>query len=102
MRLPLIIVFAGLTACAAFPQLDANLDAKARAADFPRLQPLTPLLAQADTMQATGQISPVTVARFAARTAQLSARASRLRGPVIDAATLARMRRGVAVPAAIR
>lgn len=102
MRLPLFILFAGLVACAEFPQLDANIDAAARAADYPRLQPLDPLLAQADALQATGQITPASVATFGARVASLTTRANRLRGPVIAASTLARMRRGVAVPAAIR
>lgn len=102
MRLPIIIALASLVACAEFPQLDGTIDAAARAASYPTLQPLAPLLANAASMQTTGQFSDAANASFDARVAQLQNRAARLRGPVIDAATRAKMRRGVAVPAAIR
>lgn len=102
MRLPLIITLVGLTACTAFPQLDENLDVATRTADYPKLQTLAPLLAQADAMDDTGQITATSVTNYATRIAALTTQANRLRGPVIDTATRARMRRGVAVPAAIR
>jgi len=100
MRVIMMIAIAGLGACAEFPQLDNRLDAAALAADYPILQPLDPLLAQAAIQ--TDTITPASEADFDRRIATLRARAARLRGPVIDAAPLARMRRGVAVPAAIR
>ena len=102
MRLPLVIALASLGACAEFPQLDGAIDAAARATPYPVLQPLGPLLAQADAQQSTGQSTSSRVAALQTRLASLQARATRLRGPVIDAQTGARLRRGVAVPAAIR
>lgn len=98
MRLPLIIAITGLIGCAEFPQIDGTLDLAARSAAYPTLQPLDPLLAQAQSLHTTDQITPA----LNTRTAQLMARATRLRGPVIDANTRAKMQRGVAVPAAIR
>ena len=100
MRIILMIAIAGLGACAEFPQLDDRIDAAALAADYPTLQPLDPLLAKAANQKNT--ITAASEAGFDSRIGTLRARAARLRGPVIDAATLARMRRGVAVPAAIR
>tara|TARA_R110002094_G_scaffold47079_1_gene58731 strand:+ start:260 stop:568 length:309 start_codon:yes stop_codon:yes gene_type:complete len=102
MRLPLVIALASLGACAEFPQLDGAIDAAARNAPYPVLQPLGPLLAQARAQQSTGQSTPARIAAFETRLVSLQSRATRLRGPVIDAQTRARLRRGVAVPAAIR
>lgn len=93
MRLIVLIAIAGLGACADFPEIDGTIDAAARNADFPTLQPLAPLLVAAN--QTGTQINPASVVNFDTRIA-------RLRGPVVDAATRARMQRGVAVPAAIR
>jgi len=100
MRMILMIAIAGLGACAEFPQLDDRIDAAALAADYPTLQPLDPLLAKAANQKST--ITAASEAGFDSHIGTLRARAARLRGPVIDAATRARMRRGVAVPAAIR
>lgn len=100
MRLIVMIAMVGLGACAAFPQIDGTIDEASKAADFPTLLPLDPLLALAN--DATTQITTANTADFDASIATLRGRAARLRGPVIDAATLTRMRRGVAVPAAIR
>jgi len=100
MRMILMIAIAGLGACAEFPQLDDRIDAAALAADYPTLQPLDPLFAK--TANQTSTIIAASEAGFDSRTTTLRSRAARLGGPVIDAATLARMRRGVAVPAAIR
>lgn len=100
MRLIVLIAIAGLGACADFPEIDGTIDAAARNADFPTLQPLAPLLVAAN--QTGTQINPASVVNFDTRIAALRTRAARLRGPVVDAATRARMQRGVAVPAAIR
>lgn len=100
MRLIVLIAIAGLGACADFPTIDGTLDDAAKAADFPKLLPLDPLLAQVDTFGA--QITPASEATFSNRLATLRNRAANLRGPVVDAATRARMQRGVAIPAAIR
>lgn len=100
MRLIVLIAIAGLGACAEFPKIDDTLDDAARAADYPTLLPLDPLLAQVSAMGT--QITPATEAGFSNRLVRLRNRAAQLRGPVIDAATRAHMQRGVAVPAAIR
>jgi len=102
MRPTLIIAIASLVACTDFPDLDRRITDSARAAPYPTLQPLDPLLARAQNLADNGAITPASVAAFDDRIAGLRARAARLRGPVIDAATRARMRRGVAVSAAIR
>lgn len=92
MRLAPILLICALAACAPFPQIGTvtNPDAP-----YPDLVPLGPLLAQAD---APGQITPASVADLSARVAGLQARAARLRGPVIDPGTRARMRAGIAQP----
>lgn len=95
MRLIQIIVLIALVACTPRPQLNGTIDAAARNAPYPVLVPLAPLLAQADAAAATSQITPASVADFDARIAALHARAIRLRGPVISAATRARMRAGI-------
>jgi len=100
MRLTVMIAIVGLSACAAFPTIDGTIDASARAADYPTLVPLDPLLAAAAATG--GQISPASEAAFNSKIAALRVKAIRLRGPVIDAQTRSRMQRGVAVPAAIR
>ncbi len=100
MRIIFTIALIGLGACAPFPDLDDRIDATARTADFPTLQPLDPLLARVASN--TGTITPASEAQFDTRVANLRSRAARLRGPVVDSATRARMRRGVAIPAAIR
>tara|TARA_R110002051_G_scaffold63765_4_gene116042 strand:- start:4268 stop:4576 length:309 start_codon:yes stop_codon:yes gene_type:complete len=102
MRLPFLIALASLGACAEFPQLESTIDAAARNAPYPVLQPLGPLLAQADAQQSKAPLTAASVAAFETRLASLQARANRLRGPVIDAQTRARLRRGVAVSSAIR
>jgi len=86
MRLaPLMMIF-GLWACAPFPQITSTTDPQAAT---PRLVPLAPLLAQATA-------GPVALpVPLDARIARLTQRAARLRGPVIDPATRARMSRGV-------
>jgi len=73
--------------CTRFPALDARISAQARAADFPRLLPMTQLMAGVSE----AQIVDATSADLAARMARLRARAARLRGPVIDPASRARL-----------
>lgn len=102
MRHFIIIATTALWGCSDFPDLSARIDAQARAADYPALLPLDPLLARADALETQGAITPASVAAFDNQIAALRAKASRLRGPVIEPAVRARMRRGVAVPAAIR
>lgn len=97
-RFSLILLLA-LSACATFPELDASIDDAARAAPYPELVPLQPILARANALGTTGRITPASEQAFDARVAGLRARAARLRGPVVDAATRARMRRGISLAA---
>ena len=102
MRTFLFIAFATLTSCAEFPDFDDRIGQSARNATYPTLQPLDPLIAAAASMVTSGQITPASQQAFNSRITALRAKASQLRGPIIDAGTRARMRRGVAVPVAIR
>lgn len=87
---PLCLIL--LAACAHAPSLDGRISPAAAAAAYPVLQPLAPLLALAAQ---PGQITPDTQAGIDRGAAALRARAARLRGPVIDAATRTRMQRGI-------
>ncbi len=86
MRRPALLLLLCLAACARPPALDARLSEADRSAPYPAPVPLGPLLALADAapMAPAGDLS--------GRVAALVARASALRGPVIDAATVARIR----------
>ncbi len=95
MRLAPLLMFVLLTACARFPALDATLDETARAAPYPQLQSIDPLLAQSAALGPTGRNSPAALASAEAQIAGLRARSARLRGPIIDPATQSRMARGV-------
>ncbi len=87
-----LVLGLALTACSQFPELDATVPADGKDVDYPQLVPLEPLLARAETdISDTDQ----TEATVSARVAALRARASRLRGTVIDAETRARMQRGI-------
>ncbi|MFZ5965044.1 hypothetical protein ACOXXX_19025 [Thalassococcus sp. BH17M4-6] len=79
-----------LVACAQFPELDATATPGVAEAEYPRLVPLERLL-EAPAPRATEIVRENVKGRAAA----LKARAARLRAPVVDAATRARMRRGV-------
>ena len=83
----LTLIF-GLASCATFPELDSPSSAAAKNADFPALVPLDPLLAE---IGRTGVDPQDTVRTLEGRLARLSARAERLRGPVIDRASRARL-----------
>lgn len=102
MQRAIAVIFVLTLGCAQFPELDRTIDEAARAAPIPELQPLGPLLAQADSAASNSQITPASVAALDDRIAGLRNRAADLRRPVIEPAIRARMRRGVAVPAAIR
>ncbi len=92
-RITILALFC-LSACTAFPVLDNRISAAAAAAPYPDLVPLGPLLARAT---ASDPITAVNLAEIDARVAALNARAARLRQPVINSASRARMRTGVAV-----
>lgn len=76
-----------LSACAGFPALDARMTEADRTAPWPALVPLGPVLAAADARAG----APPPAGDLPARIAALNARAAALRGPVIDAATAARI-----------
>lgn len=102
MRTVFFIALATLAGCAEFPDFDDRITGSAQNADYPTLQPLDPLIASATALETSGQITTASVASFDNRVAALRTKANGLRGPIIDATTRTRMRRGVAVPAAIR
>ncbi|WP_456386903.1 hypothetical protein [Profundibacter sp.] len=81
-----------LAGCSDFPELDAAITSAARNADYPNLLPIDQLIADAQQVQ----ISPETVTNLEGRISHLNARAARLRGPVIDGASRARMRAAIA------
>ena len=90
---PLCLLVLMLGGCADAPSLDGRISPAAAAAPYPVLQPLGPLLAQAAV---PGQITAASIAQMDGGTAQLRARAAALRGPVVDAATRARMQSAIA------
>jgi hypothetical protein len=87
--LPMIIA---LSACAEFPALDGTVSPAQTNAPVPNLVPLASLIQQANV---DGSASTLDEAAISARIANLRARASRLRGPVIPTSARARMLRGV-------
>ncbi|MBS1303876.1 hypothetical protein [Loktanella sp. SALINAS62] len=92
MRSLMILGVVALVACTQPPQLNDRITPSAAAAPYPDLQPLAPLLAQA---AAPGRVTPRTTATLTGSAADLRARATALRGPVVDDATRARMRAGI-------
>lgn len=86
------ITATALAGCSNFPELDAAVTPAARTADFPSLVPISPLIAGAQQVQITEE----TVATLQGRVSGLKARAARLRGPIIDGATRARMQAAMA------
>lgn len=91
MRLPFVL-FAAIAACTQFPELDGTIAPEIANAPPPDLIPLTSIVERAnvsagDTETILEDISP--------SLSNLRNRADRLRGPVIDPATRARMLRGV-------
>ncbi len=92
MKCAVLIPFLALMACAQFPQLDARVDAAEQSAPPP------PLLTADQLVSHTPQTTVAPPSAAPGRLAALRARAGRLRGPVIDPATRARMARGVSNP----
>ncbi len=91
--IPALAISAALLAgCSDFPELDDAVSPTARKAGYPALLPIDQLIAGAKDVQITEE----TVSSLQSRIARLNARAARLRGPVIDAATRARMRAAIA------
>lgn len=85
-------MFAALSGCAQFPEVEAALSPEAERAAYPALLPIDDILARS----AEGGIAgPDLAAALEIRAARLRARAAALRAPVIDAATLRLMRSGV-------
>lgn len=87
-RLCILVLGPLLAACTTFPDLDKALSDDARAADYPRLVPLPPLLEDADATRVDAkQIED----NLTARIDRLRARAARLRGPVLRPSERARL-----------
>ena len=76
-----------------YPLVDEASEPAAMRADYPRLVPITGLLAGVDT--APARASTAMVQDLDARVANLRARAAVLRRPVVDTATLTRMRSAI-------
>lgn len=92
MRAVAFLLFAALAGgCAKFPELEGTVPPALERAEYPRLVPVEPMLALAETVQITPETEPAILARVAA----LKARAARLRRTVVDQGTRARMRAGV-------
>jgi len=77
-----------LAGCSDFPALDAAITPTARHAGYPSLMPIDQLMTNAAEVQITEE----TATTLQARVSHLKARAARLRGPVVDGASRARMR----------
>ncbi|KMK66242.1 hypothetical protein [Puniceibacterium sp. IMCC21224] len=92
-QLQLILLPLLLCACAQFPELDASQSPGVAGAAFPALVPIESLLDGA-----APRATPEMRAGVDGRVAGLRARAARLSGPVVDAQTRSRMRRGVSDP----
>lgn len=90
MRAPTALVLA-LSACAPFPAIDSPLTPADRAAGFPVLAPIEPVIAAA---QAPGEITAADIATTDARLQALRNRAAALRGPVLTRAEQAALQGG--------
>ena len=91
MRLPIACLVA-LAACAQFPELDGTVTPDIANARPPELVPLSTLIARSSAGSPTVEAQ---VGEFTPSLTNLRNRAERLRGPVIDPATRARMLRGI-------
>ncbi len=76
-----------LAGCTGFPQLDGAISPAAKGTAYPTLLPIDQII----TAAANVQISEKSVASLTSRANNLKARANRLRGPVLDARTRARL-----------
>ncbi|KNG92660.1 hypothetical protein [Pseudaestuariivita atlantica] len=88
--LRMLLLPAALAACSQFPELDAAVDPGIYDRDFPALLPIDTLIASPARL-----VTPDLEGQVLSRVAALRARAARLGGPVVDAATKRRMARGV-------
>ncbi|GGA18476.1 hypothetical protein GCM10011326_33870 [Salipiger profundus] len=93
MRLSPFLFSLALVGCAEFPVLDAARTPGVENAPFPALLPLDSL-----TGGEMPRATPEMRAGIEGRVAGLRARAARLQGPVVPAATRRRMDQGVAWP----
>ncbi len=93
MRLIRFSFCLGLAACTQFPELADSEGPEVAAAPYPRLLSVEEL-----AMAPAAVTTPELRGSLLARVARLEARAARLRGPVIDRATRARLARGVEAP----
>ena len=89
-----LVVIMTLAACADPYPLAPDLAAEGKDAPYPALVPVERIAARVPAT-ATATVTEATTEAIASRTDRLRARADRLRGPVIDAETGERMRRGV-------
>lgn len=88
-----LLVFTLLAGCTDFPALEGTVSPAARNADYPTLVSIEPMLQAAEAARLSPGATPA--GDLNSRLARLRARARALRGPVIGAATLARMRAGI-------
>ncbi len=91
MRFALALI-AALSACTQFPELDGTIAPDTSNTTPPELIPLAGLIERAN--RSTTPADAV-IGNLETRLSNLQNRATRLRGPVIDPATRARMLRGV-------
>ncbi len=91
MRLALAFL-ATIAACTQFPELDGTVAPEIANGSPPQLVPLSQIIERANVTTETARTAAEDIAP---RVTNLRARAARLRGPVIDQATRARMLRGV-------
>lgn len=94
MRLPFVVIpalFAALSACSDFPELDEAVDDTSRDAPYPKLVPIETITASVPD----SQIGPDATLDIETRVNRLRARAARLKGTVVDGATRERMVAGI-------
>lgn len=86
-----LIAALSLTGCSQFPELEQVEDSAAREAPYPDLVPIESITASVPDARTT----PATAPDMETRVDRLKARAGRLKGTVVDAATHERMQAGV-------
>ncbi|PYE82339.1 hypothetical protein [Pseudoroseicyclus aestuarii] len=90
-----------LAGCASFPALDARIPAAERAAPYPDLVDIAPLIARSEA--AAQEAADPAASALPGRAEALRARAGALRArPVLSAPEAARLSGGVALPPALR
>lgn len=87
--LPLVAIL--IAGCSEVPPLDPGIGDSTRSAAYPDLIPAEEITGQV----ASDSIAPETASELDSRSADLRARAARLKGGVIDTATHSRMQSGV-------